>query len=270
MFYLCPLCQTSLQLNQRSLRCSNNHQFDIAKENYVNLLAVQHKNSKDPGDNKAMMQARRAFLDREHYAPLRSQVVQILQKHLAESTQPNLLDIGCGEGYYTQAICDGFSQCTTYGLDISKAMIRAAAKRYPNPNFVVASSQRLPFSDQQLDAIIRIYAPCDLDEIKRVLKAEGLMLTVTPAPRHLYQLKAMIYDTVRLHEAQSEELAGFECIESQKIHYEMNLNAEDACTLLQMTPFAWRASEAVWAEVKSNPSFSCEADFLVSLYKKVK
>jgi 23S rRNA (guanine745-N1)-methyltransferase len=42
---------------------------------------------------------------------------------------------------------------------VSKPAIRAAAKRYPQVNFCVASSQRLPFSDNSFDAVVRIYAP---------------------------------------------------------------------------------------------------------------
>lgn len=46
----------------------------MAKEGYVNLLPVQHKRSRDPGDSAEMMQARRAFLDAGHYQPLREQL----------------------------------------------------------------------------------------------------------------------------------------------------------------------------------------------------
>ncbi|MCI2284110.1 hypothetical protein L3081_12860 [Colwellia sp. MSW7] len=68
--YLCPLCQQALILNDNTYRCINNHSFDRAKQGYVNLLPVQFKHSKAPGDNKDMVNARRAFLDKGFYQPL--------------------------------------------------------------------------------------------------------------------------------------------------------------------------------------------------------
>ncbi len=52
--YRCPLCQQALLLDEKSYRCENNHSFDQAKQGYVNLLPVQFKHSKEPGDNKAV------------------------------------------------------------------------------------------------------------------------------------------------------------------------------------------------------------------------
>ncbi len=61
MSLICPLCHSSLNLTERSWCCENRHQFDQAKEGYVNLLPVQHKGSREPGDSAEMMQARRDF-----------------------------------------------------------------------------------------------------------------------------------------------------------------------------------------------------------------
>lgn len=67
MSYQCPLCHQPLHCSQLQWRCHSNHQLDCAKEGCiegcVNLLPVQHKCSKLPGDSVEMMQARRAFLD---------------------------------------------------------------------------------------------------------------------------------------------------------------------------------------------------------------
>ena len=201
------------------------------------------------------MQARRAFLDAGHYQPLRDAIAERL-RHYAPT---DLLDIGCGEGYYTHAFAAIASR--SWGLDVSKPAIRAAAKRYPQVNFCVASSQRttgthhprqlfgvagrvnahyrveasvgkwqalagghakihlrvafcrradrrlrhvqppaLPFSDASFDAVVRIYAPCNAEELARVVRPGGWVITATPGPRHLLELKGLIYDEVRLHE----------------------------------------------------------------------
>ncbi len=159
----------------------------MAKEGYVNLLPVQHKRSRDPGDSAEMMQARRAFLDAGHYQPLRDAIVAQLRERLDEKATA-VLDIGCGEGYYTR-ICRCAARNHHVWLDVSKVAIKAAAKRYPQVTFCVASSHRLPFSDTSMDAIIRIYAPCKAEELARVVKLGGWVITATPGPRHLMELK---------------------------------------------------------------------------------
>ena len=83
--YQCPLCQQVLVFNEQSYRCTNNHSFDQAKEGYVNLLPVQHKHSKDPGDNKAMVNARRAFLDLGFYQPLVKAITELQIKFSVEN-----------------------------------------------------------------------------------------------------------------------------------------------------------------------------------------
>ncbi|MBE8771282.1 putative RNA methyltransferase, partial [Klebsiella quasipneumoniae] len=167
MSYSCPLCHAPLSRSDNHYSCPQRHQFDLAKEGYVNLLPVQFKRSRDPGDSAEMMQARRAFLDAGHYQPLRDAIAERL-RHAAPQA---LLDIGCGEGYYTHAFAAIASR--SWGLDVSKPAIRAAAKRYPQVNFCVASSQRLPFSDNSFDAVVRIYAPCNAGELARVVWPGG-------------------------------------------------------------------------------------------------
>ncbi|GAA5646620.1 MULTISPECIES: 23S rRNA (guanine(745)-N(1))-methyltransferase [Vibrio] len=272
MSYQCPLCHQTLSLNERTYQCENNHQFDMAKEGYVNLMPAHHKRSKDPGDNKEMMQARRRFLEGGHYDPMRQAVAQLCAEYLEEG-QARLLDIGCGEGYYTDQVERTLSACSptacTFGLDISKIAIRYASKRYPNCHFSVASSHRLPFADGSLDAILRIYAPCKAEELNRALSPEGVVITVTPAARHLYQLREHIYQQVRLHNEEPEQIDGFELAAQQTLNYIMQLPGNDAFDLLQMTPFAWKASDELREKLKSSTLFECEADFMLRVYQKV-
>jgi 23S rRNA (guanine745-N1)-methyltransferase len=270
MIYQCPLCHHPLSLQQRQWGCANNHQFDIAKEGYVNLLPVQHKHSRQPGDSQEMMVARRAFLDQGYYQPLRNKLVMLLDNVLPESAEA-LLDIGCGEGYYTSSFASQLTRHTqlqVYGLDVAKIAIRYAAKRYPEVQFCVASSHRLPFADNSLDAVVRIYAPCQGAELKRVVKPGGYLLTVSPAPRHLYQLKEIIYSQVQLHPCLDEHIEGFSCQEQLQLGYDMTLPAQQAVDLLQMTPFAWRASPQTKQQLLAQTHFSCEVDFAIRLYQR--
>lgn len=269
MSYQCPLCQHPLDRRSNSYCCDNNHQFDLAKEGYINLLPVQFKRSKEPGDSKEMMQARRAFLDNHHYRPMRDQVIAAFEQFLPEQAQA-VLDIGCGEGYYTGALAETLAvrDITVYGLDVAKIAVRFGAKRYPQVNFSVASSQRLPFEDNSLEGVLRIYAPCNPDELTRVVKPGGIVITVTPGPRHLYQLKSLIYNEVHLHPLKEEHFAGFGPAQEQQVAYPMVLNGADATALLSMTPFAWKATDAVKTQLAAETGFSCETDFLIRVYRR--
>ena len=268
--FICPLCQQLLEQQQGGWRCAGNHQFDQAREGYVNLLPVQHKGSKVPGDSPEMMQARRNFLDAGYYQPLRDAVSALLTAHLPASGV-RILDIGCGEGYYTAGIADAFESAAgaeIYGLDVAKIAVKSAAKRYKTIRFCVASSYRLPFADHSLSAVLRIYAPCKDEELARTILPGGYLLTVTPAPRHLMQLKALIYQDVKLHQENEHPLAAFECVKEQRLSYPMSLRPGDALALLQMTPFAWRATEAVRQTLAGTENFSCEADFCLRLWQR--
>lgn len=119
MSFTCPLCHQPLTQINNSVICPQRHQFDVAKEGYINLLPVQHKRSRDPGDSAEMMQARRAFLDAGHYQPLRDAVINLLRERLDQSATA-ILDIGCGEGYYTHAFAEALPGVTTFGLDVAK------------------------------------------------------------------------------------------------------------------------------------------------------
>ena len=107
----------------KSYRCEAGHCFDIAREGYVNLLPVQQKKSLSPGDTIESLQARRRFLDGGFYQPLRDALTEVI------TPCQTLIDLGCGEGYYTAALND--VACEVIALDIAKPAIRMAAKTYP-------------------------------------------------------------------------------------------------------------------------------------------
>jgi 23S rRNA (guanine745-N1)-methyltransferase len=54
-------------LPSKGYYCTSKHHFDLVKEGYLNLLPAQHKKSKEPGDSRAMMRARRNFLKAGFY-----------------------------------------------------------------------------------------------------------------------------------------------------------------------------------------------------------
>ena len=263
--YRCPLCQKALLLDDKSYRCENNHSFDQAKQGYVNLLPVQFKHSKEPGDNKAMVQARRAFLDKGYYQPLVNSMLALYQKYGDKNEL--VFDAGCGEGFYThQHKTDNNS---VYGVDIAKETIKIAAKRYQDCFFSVATLSDLPFSDEQFGWLFSVYAPILENEFTRILQNKGYLLTVTPADNHLFELKSLIYRQANKHDTTKQAIEKLTLVEEQRLNYSMNFsNSEDVLNLLSMTPFAFKASEELIEQLKTQEKLSCQADFVLRLYQK--
>ncbi|WDD96971.1 23S rRNA (guanine(745)-N(1))-methyltransferase [Thalassomonas actiniarum] len=263
--YLCPICRSALNSQAAGFHCSNNHHFDRAKEGYVNLLPVQHKHSKDPGDNKAMVLARRAFLEQGYYQPLIDKLTSLYQAH--GDTNLPVLDAGCGEGYYThQHKTDNNS---VYGVDIAKNAVKIAAKRYKSCHFSVGTLSHLPFEDEFFGWLFSIYAPILEPEFTRVLKSGAYLLTVTPAEDHLFELKSLIYREPQKHDTGKSQIKALRLVHEEKLNYQMDFNGpDDVINLLAMTPFAFKTSEALLEQINAMTIFSCQADFHIRLYQK--
>lgn len=263
--YLCPLCQQALVLTDKTYRCENNHSFDQAKQGYVNLLPVQFKHSKAPGDNKAMVDARRAFLDKGFYQPLVEKMLALYQEY-ADISAP-ILDAGCGEGFYTHQHKTSSNQ--VYGVDIAKDTIKLAAKRYKDCHFSVGTLSKLSFKDNYFGWLISVYAPILETEFTRLLKEDGFLLTVTPAEQHLFELKTLIYNQANQHDTSKSPIEKLTLIKEQKLTYPMHFDkSEDVLNLLAMTPFAFKASKALNTQIKTMTAFTCQADFILRLYQK--
>jgi 23S rRNA (guanine745-N1)-methyltransferase len=274
MPYICPICQTPLVQHQpsRGYYCQNKHHFDMAKEGYLNLLPVQHKKSKQPGDTRAMMRSRRNFLEVGFYLPLAKGIAAIIDKYRNNTSNMHILDMGCGEGYYSRQIevfCSNSDALDLHGIDISKNAIFAAAKKQPSGHFIVASNKQLPYADNYFDLLLKVYAPSNDSEIKRLLKTQGILLIVTPGPRHLWQLKQFIYNKVNEHTITIDLPEGFAQLETQRISHTIQPDQKNRIALLQMTPFIWRAKREVQNQIQRAQALVIETDFILTLATKV-
>lgn len=261
---ICPLCRAALQTPAKTWACANGHTFDVSREGYVNLLPVQHKKSLSPGDTADSVAARRRFLAAGHYQPLRDAVATLLR-----DIQPQtLLDLGCGEGYYTEAMRAEVP--VVCGLDIAKPAIQLAARQQKAVTWLVASGSLLPFADASLDVVSSLFSPLPVAEMQRVLKPGGHVLMVTPAPDHLWQVREGLFEQVRAHEP-DKFLAAFSdgFVLQQRLRVEAPLSLSQAALkdLLAMTPYAWKATAERRALLEANESFQTLAAFDVMLFQ---
>ena len=209
--FCCPVCGAPLEREERVYRCPGGHSYDIAKEGYTYLLPPNRKHSADPGDDKAMAAARRDFLSKGYYSPLLNTICNWINTLPDEG--PVILDAGCGEGYYTSGIRQALAVAGKLpkmaGIDISRSILRLAAKREKYVELAVASCFHLPFADEAADILLDCFSPLAIDEFRRVLKPGGHFLYVVPGAKHLWELKQVLYDRPYPNEEKETPYEGF-------------------------------------------------------------
>lgn len=272
MIITCPLCSQILTSDSRSWRCSNGHCFDIAKQGYCNLLPVQNKRSREPGDNAEMVAARHAFLKLGHYAPVVDALQTLVQPHIAQCTEKPvaLIDAGCGEGYYSSQLnarlADLGISADFSGVDISKFAIKAAAQRCSAIKWFVASSHDLPFQTAGTDILLSLFSPLPAKEFKRCLKPSGLLVVATTGDNHLLEMREIIYDQVITdrYEPAVELGEEFKLAQQQRLQFTIELDSSTAILqLLTMTPHYWRAKAENKQRLEKQQTLRLSIDILL-------
>ena len=262
--FRCPVCKGALVEGERAWRCEDGHSYDVAREGYVNLLITHQRRQREPGDSAEMLRHRRRFLDAGHYAPLKDAITALVP------VGASVLDVGCGEGYYTRDLPNPL-----WGVDIAKAAVRMAAKRgAADGRYAVASAYDLPVLDGAADVVLSVFAPLHSPEFERVLRpGSGRVITVVPGPRHLDGLKARFFDEPEVHsdegpfEREGATTSLRRAAEPVAVTYDLVLDDADAIAdLVHMTPYAWYVSQDRRAEVVSGSSLSTSVDFRIFSY----
>lgn len=269
--FVCPVCSELLSENPKSYVCVNNHLFDKAKSGYVNLLQANHKHTKDPGDNKLMVNARRDFLNKGYYAPMMNKLCETVIEYAENDCM--IVDAGCGEGYYTDNVFKALSEkgiiADIYGIDISKNAVDCAAKRNKSIKFSTASIFRMPFAENSADILVTLFAPYCHEEFSRVIKSGGIMIMVIPSELHLWSLKKAVYDEPYKNEVKSYELEGFEFIKSTLIKNTIHIdNNTDIMNLFSMTPYYYKTDEKGQKRLSVLDCLDTETEFEILVYRK--
>ncbi len=257
----CPVCGGGLSQRGKAVSCAKGHSFDIAREGYINLLRSQ-KSGERMGDSKDSARSRRDFLDKGYYRPLRDALTALFA-----GRRGNVLDICCGEGYYTAALSEE-PALAVYGFDLSKEMVRLAAKRGGAVCFV-ANLAAIPVAGESFDYATHLFAPFHEREFSRILKPGGTLYSVVPGSRHLWALKEALYDDPypndeALPAAEALKLAG-----TQKIAAEITLKSpQDIEAVFRMTPYYYHTSQKDRDKLGGLDTLTTEIEFVVAAYEK--
>lgn len=273
---ICPNCKSSLfDYKEKTYKCENNHSFDIAKQGYLNLLPVNQKKSKQPGDNEMMIAARRNFLELGFYDPLIANIKNLITDKLSFETK-NIVafDAGCGEGYYSEKALNNLPGLETeiLGTDISKYAIKNAAKKYINNFYFVSSVYNLPIAKASTDLILSVFSPIMVEEFKRILSKQGYVVIVSPASDHLREIAELIYDVFRPHTTNIVEkmTSFFERDSTKRTTFKIDIkSAKDLLFLLKMTPYYWSTGLDRLENITNKNELSVTCDFNIDIFKSI-
>ena len=272
---ICPVCKEKLVRENKTYKCINNHCFDMAKQGYLNLLLSNQKHSKTPGDDKEMVLSRKRFLEKDYYKIISDSVNNIVFK-LRDSNSLEILDIGCGEGYYTgrlkKFLDENGIESNITGIDISKEAIICGAKTYKNIDWIVASATNIPLEDESLDYIICMFAKIIPEEKMRTLKKGGKLIIVSTGEKHLIELKEVVYDKVRTEfYSPVEDLKIFKHLETVNcIGKSFIKENESIKNLFDMTPYKWRSPKEGVDRLFSLDNLEITIDVNIDIFKRTK
>ena len=265
--FACPICQENLTLVETSLKCDNRHSFDLAKFGYVNL-APQIKQSANY--DKENFQNRQQILEAGLYQAILEGISDILATNPSAKT---ILDIGCGEGFYSRKLQEAHPDKTFYAFDISKDSVQIAAKSEPNwaVNWFVGDLARLPIKDTSMDILLDIFSPANYGEFRRVLSKNGILIKVIPTENHLKEIRQLAQDQLTKKDYSNQDIKEhfqehFSIQSSQIASLTKPITAEQRQALLSMTPLLFHVDQSKidWSQLTE---ITIEAEILVGKAK---
>ena len=261
--FACPICQENLTLVETSLKCDNRHSFDLAKFGYVNL-APQIKQSTNY--DKENFQNRQQILEAGFYQAILD-ALSIMLSSL--ETSKTVLDIGCGEGFYSRKLQEAHPDKTFYAFDISKDSVQIAAKSETNwaVNWFVGDLARLPIKDASMDILLDIFSPANYGEFRRVLSQNGILIKVIPTENHLKEIRQIVQDQLTKKDYSNQDIREhfqehFSIQSSQIASLTKPITAEQRQALLSMTPLLFHVDQTKidWSQLTE---ITIEAEILV-------
>ena len=261
--FACPICQENLTLVESSLKCSNRHSFDLAKFGYINL-APQIKQSANY--DKENFQNRQQILEAGFYQAILDAVSDLLANSKNAKT---ILDIGCGEGFYSRKLQERHPDKTFYAFDISKDSVQIATKSEPNwaVNWFVGDLSRLPLQDASMDILLDLFSPANYGEFRRVLSKDGILIKVIPTKNHLKEIRQKVQDQLTNKDYSNQDIKNhfqnnFTILSSQTASLTKTITVEQLQALLSMTPLLFHIDQTKidWSDLTK---ITIEAEILV-------
>lgn len=251
--FKCPLCHREFQVTGTgSFLCRSSHCFDISKKGYVNFS----HSKQDTHYSRELFENRRQLFHGNFYAPVLSVLREeiLSYKNTVSASCLRLLDVGCGEGYYSNALSsDPFlSFLRVFGVDLSKDAIQlAASSSYSGSGpidqqacFLTGDLSNLPFQDHSMDVLLDILTPANYGEFKRVLKKDGILIKIIPGSGYLAEIRTLLsgqlvnqtYSNQKVRDHLEKHLS---ISTHKRLRYTRPVAREQAPSFFSMTPLTF-------------------------------
>ena len=111
-------------------------------------------------------------------------------------TSKTILDIGCGEGFYSRRLQESHPDKTFYAFWHFKRLGSNRCQEWTQlgSHWFVGDLARLPIKDASMDILLDIFSPANYGEFQRVLSQNGILIKVIPTENHLKEIRQMVQD----------------------------------------------------------------------------
>lgn len=237
--YACPICGTRMKMTKSGrFICKKEHTFDVSKKGYINLI----NESKKSNYNKELFESRKEILNQGFYLPIAKEIDDIVRQFGSSQKLDtmNLLDVGCGEGYYSFHLSTN-EALQLFAFDISKEAISLATDYPAEINWCIADLANLPFKERSMDILLDVLTPANYKEFKRVLKNQGLLIKVVPGDDYLKEIRALVAGQLQSKNYSNKETVDYteshiKLLGNKKLCYKMGVTQEQVADFVRMTP----------------------------------
>ena len=177
----CPACGKPLERAGEDYACAAGHRINVHRKGCLNVLSSKVETVYDA----ALFEARRRVFAAGCY----DGVARAIDELLPEGPH-RLLDAGCGDGWYLNALMEKHPDWLGAGVDISRDAIFRATDQPCTAVWCVADLRRLPFAQGAFTAVLDVLTPAGYEEFRRVLAPGGVLVKVYPGSGYLRELRA--------------------------------------------------------------------------------
>lgn len=238
----CPICSSPFVLSgdEKSLVCGRGHNFDLARQGYVNLCGGSMGKLYE---QKELFQARRNVYEAGFFRGV-EEAAGALLKELFPGNGAVVVEAGCGEGSFLSRMERDNPGNRYIGLDISKNAVRMAARGNPRISWLVADICKIPIKDGCIDCIIDMLTPANYTEFNRILKPGAYIMKIIPGDSYLRELRRNLglgrYENKGVDSFFSGQ---FELLDRRQITYVFDCEPSISEDIYVMTPMSEKREE---------------------------
>ena len=265
VYFQCPICTKSMDIQGNSLICRHGHCFDISRYGYVNLLL---KSSPKTNYSKRSFDNRHQILEYGMYDVVLEKIIQFISD---TPSIRNILDVGCGEGFYARQIQQR-TERNIFAFDLSREAIQIASKKDKRKavKWFVTDLSKIPLKDGSMDCILDIFSPAHYKEFQRLLSPNGYVVRVIPTKNHLREIRTKVQAHLKNPDYSNESVVEYfekylKTISRETVSATVQLSSEQRMSFIEMTPLLF-CVEKDCVDWRTLTHLTIEADVLIGMY----